>query len=232
MKRIICCLLVFALGACNAYDPVIVENASVQLAFERDLNNLGDASLSASAEDGKAKFKSSPTGKAFFAEGDGRWVEITADESLSFGALTQISFDLKRADWKNPYGPGSSSQTPLVLTGRTTDRLEHIIFNTSSVTDSRLYVSFKDVDGEKQALSTSNGATKAGRWRHIALLIDRGAGTTQLQIDGETAASVDAVPVLTEYGIQRIKLGTWHKQNQAFRGWIDNVVIAAGDGTG
>ncbi|MFP4002706.1 MAG: hypothetical protein ACLFV8_02940 [Alphaproteobacteria bacterium] len=218
-------LATLSLQACSDddYEPVTVPDAAVQLAFEKNLENLGSAATSGQVLDGKLEFRRGKTGMALFAVGDGRWVEVHPQDKLRLRGTAEMSFDIRRADWTNPYKKGALSQTAVVLSGRTESRIEHIGFSIRAHSQS-LQVRFKSIDGEKVRLATQGRAISTS-WHNIKLKIDRENGTTQLFLDDVLAASAQSVPLVLDAGITRIKFGTWYKKNQAFRGHIDNFVI-------
>lgn len=220
---------VFILAACSntsapseqAVDP----HDAVHLAFEGDLKNLGWAGVTPTAESKKAKFRRGPTGKALYPLGDGTWIEYRTTKKLALGDRVSISFDYKPEKWENPYGPGSATKTIVVVSGRRPDRIQHVAFAISNGAAPIFQAQFEDADKESHRLTAEPGMASSD-WNSVRLDIDRAANATQLYLNGALVASVDAVPAAIENGIDVLKFGTWYKKNQAYRGYIDNFVIA------
>lgn len=220
-------VLALCLTACEPYEPVAIPDAAVQLAFEKDLDNLGSAALEGIAENGRARFKKSTTGKALYTLGDGGWAEFNAPETIALGDIVEISFDFKPANWINPYEKGRTAKTIAAVSSRGPERIRHIIFNISRGSNPHIHVYFDDAEGTKFRLRSEPGSVTTG-WHSVRMRIDREAGETRLSLDGAEIASANAVSAVMNHGVDTIKLGTWHKQNQAYRGHIDNFIIRPG----
>lgn len=214
--------LVLILAGCSTPEPPVIESASVQLNFENNLVNLGSATVRDQAHDGSAEFAESKTGDALFCPGDGRWIEFETKDKILFDSTGEISFDFRRDDWINPYKKGSATQTAVVVSSRTPERIWHISFNIANGPKPILSVAFKDAQGQTHRLHSKNGL-EATQWHHVGLRFQD--GKSQLYVNGNLDASEKAEPAVLLNGIDRIKVGTWHKQNQAYRGSIDNLVI-------
>lgn len=218
--------LTLALAGCGAYEPTPIANADVQLVFEKSVDNLGETQLAGESHDGNLRFARSETGRAYFSEGDGRWLEYETNAPIAADDSVEISFDVNRTDWTNPHEQGRAARTVAVISGRSEKRIHHISFNFEGGSEPKFYVSFDDADGGKHRLTTENGLAP-NQWRNIRLRINTKEGVSDLLVDGVAAASVSATPMALETGVSRIKLGTWHKKNQAFRGRIDNFIISS-----
>jgi hypothetical protein len=224
MKRALAMMLLAS--ACSRYEPPVVEGAVVQIAFENNLENLGEAALDEAVIRHGATFRKGAAGRALFTRGNGGSVELTAPQPMVFsGSAAAIAFDFNREDWANPYEHGRGTQTIAVVSGRTADRIEHIAFNASPTPSGNLYVRFTDADGAKHSLAGGEGSASVGAWRNVRLNIDRARRRTELFVNGDMVDAVDASPVLIDYGVSSVKLGTWYKKNQAYRGHVDNFVI-------
>ena len=216
--------LALMLPACDAYEPTLIRDAVVQLSFEKDLSNIGGATISLKAHDGKAVFRKSETGSALFAQGDGSWVEATSATHLMFGDVVEVSFDFNRANWTNPYKAGSATQTLVAISGRGEGKIQHLAFNISAGAVPLLYVVVEGADGKNHRLTSPAGAVSSG-WRQARLKVDKQAERVSFYLDNTLVAESDVIPAVLQNGIDRIKFGTWHKKNQAYRGHIDNFVI-------
>ncbi|MET1416020.1 LamG-like jellyroll fold domain-containing protein [Roseibium sp. HPY-6] len=208
----------------QAYLPAPIEGAYVQLAFEGSLDTLGALNVSAQSRDGDAVFSPGPTGSAYFAQGDGRYLELATPDLNTLARRIDISFDLKAEEWTNPYEKSAPVKTIAVVSGKSGDRIRHVIFNLSSGDRPTLSVSVEDENGSKDRLVAERGAFTMA-WHRIRLVIDQGEDSTQLYLDGELVAKSEVIPSIVSHGVDRVKIGTWYRQNQAFRGHVDNFVI-------
>ena len=86
-------------------------------------------------------------------------------------------------------------------------------------------VSFESADGQKYRLRSPQGF-KESDWQNIRLSVNSGTNETHLYLGDAQIGSASAVPAVISNGIDRIKFGTWHKKNQAYRGEIDNFLVA------
>ncbi len=223
MKR---CLLVVVLTliGCNRYEPIATDGALIQLDFERSLGNIGSVAILGQSHDGEPEFSRGKHGQALFSLGDGRWVEFEIAEAISTRNTVEISFDFRRADWVNPYKKGSVTQTVAVISSVTPTKISHISFNIANGSDPNLETAFADTDGKKHRLRSKQGLGESD-WHNVRLRVDQQANVTELYVDGVRVDSIKAVPNVIHNGFDRIKLGTWHKKNQAYRGEIDNFLI-------
>ncbi|MFQ5563257.1 MAG: hypothetical protein ACE5FO_06785 [Parvularculaceae bacterium] len=225
MKRTVIFAALLLAACSDSYEPQTDPRAAVQLAFEGDLENLGWADIAPTPESNKARFRPGPTGKALYPLGDGSWIEYRANEKIILAEKVSISFFFKRADWENPYGPGSATKTIAVVSGKRPDRIQHVSFSISKGDAPHFETYFEDADKNAHRLNAGPGRLSQD-WTSVRLEIDRIKGATQLYIDGVFAASVKATPAAIDNGIDILKFGTWHRKNQAYRGFIDNFIIA------
>ncbi|MGI9356920.1 MAG: hypothetical protein ACR2PF_17395 [Rhizobiaceae bacterium] len=215
---------VLSLAACDAYEPPKVQDAHIQLAFENSLDTLGSARLSATAHGGNAGFKTGKTGKSLYSDGEGSWVEFKTTQSLMLGGEIDVSFDFKRSETSSMNTKGRVVQTIAVISSIGSDRIRHVTFNIANRTDPHIYVNFDSANGKRFKLHSSANSITNG-WHNARLLIDVKSRKSRLFLDGKLVDSIRAVSSVFARGIDRIKLGTWHKKNQAYRGQIDNFVI-------
>lgn len=217
-------LPVLSLAACDVYEPPKVQDAHVQLAFENSLDTLGSARLNATAHGGNAMFKGGKTGRSLYSAGEGGWVEFKTTQPLILDSGIEISFDFKRSETSSVNTKGRVVQTLAAISSIGSDRIRHVTFNIANRADPHIYVNFDSANGKKFKLQSSAGSIATG-WHSAKLLIDVKSRKSRLFLDGKLVDSKRAVSAVFAGGIDRIKLGTWHKKNQAFRGQIDNFVI-------
>jgi len=98
------------------------------------------------------------------------------------------------------------------------------VFNLSNGNEPILSVALQDKTGAKDKLKSSAGVVTMD-WHHVRLVVDQTSETSELFLDGELIAKSEIVPSVVSDGVDRVRIGTWHRQNQAFRGLIDNFVI-------
>lgn len=223
------CLVAFATfwlfsGRDSAHVPLPVKGAYLHLAFENSLQTFGAHKLSAQTRDGDAVFASGPTGQAYYAQGDGRYLELKTPELDNLADRVEISFDVKPENWVNPYKKSAPVKSIAVVSGKSGDRIRHVVFNLSNGEDPILTVAIEDAAGKKEKLKSQAGAMTMD-WHEVRLLVDGSGRTSQLYLDGKLMAEAEVVPSVVSNGVDRVKLGTWHRQNQAFRGLLDNFVI-------
>ncbi|MBG6201535.1 hypothetical protein IWQ48_002673 [Labrenzia sp. EL_13] len=223
-----CCAVLIAVwlipGQKSAHVTAPIEGAYVQLGFEGTVDTIGEIDLHPQSVDGKAVFSTGKTGQAYFAQGDGRYVEIKTPDVISLSERVDISFDIKAEDWTNPYEKSAPVKTVAVVSGKSGDRIRHVIFNLSNGEEPVLSVAMEDVTGSKARLASGPGAMTLN-WHQVRLVIDRTSEKTQLYLDGALVTETGIVPAVVSHGMDRVKIGTWYRRNQAFRGLLDNFVI-------
>lgn len=206
------------------YTVLPLEGALVHLPFEGRFENLGKARVSGAIHDGEAEYARGPTGLALAAQGDGSWAEFEAEALGPFTGPVEVSFDVMPEDWTNPYEKGAATKTVLVLSGTSGERIRHLVFNISTGDSPVLSVAIEDRNGSKMRL-VSPGGRLTFDWHSVRLRIDPATERTTLFLDDGQIGAARIVPSGIADGIDRIRVGTWHKANQAFRGLVDNVVI-------
>ncbi len=208
----------------NSYEPGIIPGAHLHLAFEGTLDNIGRDTAISRTRDGGVVYAEGPTGASFYAQGDGSYLEIDTPDMRDFADVVEISFDFRADDWTNPYENGAAVKTIAVVTGRSGDRLRHAVFNISSGNNPSLSVSIEAADGAKERLTSPSGEVST-HWHAVRLRIDREAERSSLYLDDTLIGEARIVPSVITNGIDRVQVGTWYRQNQAYRGLIDNLVI-------
>ena len=208
----------------DVHIPEPIPGAQVQLAFENNLENLGSARISGEIHDGEMTFADGKTGTAHFAQGDGSWLEVSTQDRDLQGQVIEISFDFKAEDWTNPYKKGSASKTMAAVSGKHPGKIRHVSISLTSGDKLSVSVWMEDQNGARDRINSPTGSVTFD-WHQVKLEIDREGRRTNLYLDGEMMGSSDIIPAVVELGFDRIKLGTWHKKNQAYRGLIDNFVI-------
>ncbi len=240
-------------GWTNVTESPPSEKALIHLPFENSLSNIGSSSVQSKAFGGDVKYKIDQHklalppqkdggwveintkskvehwqhGNALHSQGNGDWIEIKAESTISPAQTTEISFVFQREEWDNPYKKGSGAQTIAVLSGQGEKQREHLSFNFYPSKDLSFSVSFNDDEGKRHWLKTKRGAVTT-KWHLVRLIIDQKTKETSLYFDEKIITKIKSLPVIMVNGIDSIKLGTWYKRNQAYRGLIDNFIIRNG----
>ncbi|WP_171209931.1 MULTISPECIES: hypothetical protein [unclassified Ruegeria] len=219
----------FLRGTQPTYQPTVDPRAFVQFAFEGDLQNLAPVSVDVSMQDGTSAFGPGPTGRSFYAQGDGGALVIETAELGNLGDIIEIAFDFRLEDWTNPNETSAPVQTMVVVSGRSNGKLRHLTADVAVHAQPEFRVSFEGAEGEK-ARVVANLDRVLEQWRQVRIIADQTANQTDVLLDNVSIGKVDFVPVVISDGIDIIKLGTWYRQNQAFRGQLDNLVIRDASG--
>lgn len=217
-------LLALLILACDSYQPTPNANALIQLPFENSLDNIGTAMIVGKVLEGNVGYSASPQGKAIHMQGDGGWVEFGPASTIRLHRSIEVSFDFKRDNWDNPYKKGSVLQTIATLSGKGQDRIEHLSFAFTPGNHLSFSIYFRDRQGNRHNMRTPPGVVTLD-WHQVRLEIDTEAQETRLYIDNELRDREEAIPSIVVHGIDRVKLGTWYKRNQAYRGLVDNFMV-------
>ncbi len=225
-KFILVVVIAGLLSACGG--PSSEDDAAIEwlhLPFDGSLHNNGYAATQGEVFAGEIEYRPGVMGEALFTQGDGSWVEIKADPPILPGNTIEIGFNFRREDWKNPYKSGSGVQTLVSFSGRDEKRIWHLSFSyRPGDRASSLAIAFKDENGRFRRMKSKPGSVGLG-WHKVGLSIDRESGETRLYLDDVLVDSGDFIPQVMNVGVRKIKLGTWYKQNQAYRGLIDELVM-------
>jgi hypothetical protein len=189
-------------------------------------------------DEGPYRFKAVPNGndvrrvpgrrgQAVFIGGTEDWLDIPMGSSVPLIGGLALELWVKRDNWTNPYKGGSGWQTvaalgtefSLAITAPGCPLHKPWALEGSV---SRYRADVKET--ERSRVLSAPGSVVAKRWTHAALVYDQAQGTLSLYQDGKLLDTARGVPSV-DFGRGRLRLGTWYKANQAFRGEIDDVVI-------
>ena len=201
-----------------------IDGAEVHLPFDGDLNGRGRVRVQAASDGDAASFVQGVFGQALWSDGSGTAIVTDLPAALRVFDRTEVSLSVKAEDWVNPYGAGSAVQTIAVLTGASDAGLQHLTFSIVGASHDMFEVRFKDTAGETIKMRTGRGAV-GDDWQRLSLEVNQPGRATDLLLDGKVVASSGSVPDLMRHRLTTLKFGTWHQQNQAFRGAIDQFVI-------
>jgi hypothetical protein len=198
-----------------------------RLSFDRGFDDEGPSRLRAKAEGDEVRLVPGLVGQALFVGGTEDWLDVALPPKLALPRGFSLELWLRRADWTNPYRGGSGWQTVAALT----------IGATLSVTapgcplhapwalEGSVSRFHKGGKGEDVARAHSpGGLVRAGRWTHAAVVYDPAERSLTVYLDGRAVDRAKAAPE-PDLRFPQLRLGTWHKANQAFRGEIDEVAV-------
>ena len=144
---------------------------------------------------------------------------------LTNGASAEIWF--RREDWINPVWGGSGFETLVAVTSDM--MLDVTTSRCPSAPPWALLTSMTHYDKEADETDvvraySSKNAVPADKWIHAAVTYDPAEAVLTLYMDGEEVDKAFGIP-RQEFNIRQIRIGTWHKANQAFRGYLDELKV-------
>ncbi|HEY8240339.1 MAG TPA: LamG domain-containing protein [Kiritimatiellia bacterium] len=222
------CSCLVLLACCAAADgpPVL------HLPFEGSLAGGGREDFSAKPFGDGVSYDGGVAGQCLFVDGSGDWIDVELEDRVRLQGGGTLALWFKRDDWENPYKGGSGWQTIAHLDGMGVNL---------TAPGCPLHEPWA-IEGSVERWSTNGGTSVTARtaggfvrpdaWHHVAVTFDaasarapHGGGRARLYVDGKLQETQDNAPVPTEKMVNPLRIGTWFKSNQAFRGWIDEVKV-------
>lgn len=199
----------------------------LRLSFDAGLDDEGPLRLRAEATGDEVTLVPGMIGRALHVGGTEDWVDLPFGPMPSFDRGFTLELWFRRADWTNPYAGGSGWQTLAALT--TSASLSITAPGCPLHKPWALHGSVSrrnTVAGETDTANalSAPGSVPSGRWIHAALVHDPEEEALLVYLDGALADRAKGAPA-PEMAWRRLRLGTWHKANQAFRGEIDEVEV-------
>ncbi|HBA59528.1 MAG TPA: hypothetical protein DCZ92_01635 [Elusimicrobia bacterium] len=222
-----CAVLQLFPAPAGAMEPFDVRPPMLNLSFDNGFDDEGPFGFKAKPSGDEVRLVPARAGKALFIGGTKDWLEIPLSSAVSLGGGFTLELLVKRDDWTNPYKGGSGWQTVAALTTGASLSitapgcpLHKPWALQGSVSRYR-----KDVQESEHAwvLSAPYGIVP-NRWFHAALVYDAPDATLELFLDGKLADTAKDAPP-PDLNILKLTLGTWYQDNQAFRGYIDEVRV-------
>ncbi len=199
----------------------------IAMSFDVDLHDAGRHRFLATTHGDGVSRAAGLRGLALSIGGTEDWLDVDLRGEPSFDDGVSLVMWIRRDDWTNPYRGGSGWQTLAALdTG--------VALNITApgcpmhepwALDGSVSRYRKDV-GEFEAAHALSppGAIQENRWVHVGLVYDPAEATLAIYLDGVRVDQARGVP-RPDLRRQRLRIGTWHEANQAFRGLVDDLLV-------
>jgi hypothetical protein len=215
----VCCILA-GLSAVFWY----TRRPVVHLTFDDHLDDAGRYGLTSIVHGDEVSFGPGVLGDAVFIGGTKDWIQLDLGTKIPIRRGGTLELWLNQDDWINPYRGGSGAKTLAAVSsamniniGRTQNRGNENL--TGSVSWGREYVRVYPYDV----------IIAPGTWYHAALVYDARANQARLYLDGQLVGDEPTPDGLSKKFPKKlpsgIRIGTWHKANQAYRGYIDDLKL-------
>lgn len=199
----------------------------LRLSFDAGFDDEGPLRLPALASGDEVSLVPGVSGRALFVGGTEDWLDFPLESAPAFDRGFTLQLWFRRADWTNPYRGGSGWQTPVALT---TDA--SLSITAPGCPLHKPWALHGSVSRRNPAAGESDtanalsapGSVPSGRWIHAALVHDPAEASLLVYLDGVLAERTRGAPA-PDMTWRRLRLGTWHKANQAFRGEIDEFEV-------
>jgi hypothetical protein len=197
-----------------------VRQPVVRLSFDRAMIDEGPLRLKAEPHGDELSLVPGVRGTALMVGGTEDWLDFKLPPSLMLEGGFTIELWFRRDGWTNPYKAGSGWQT---LASLTTDASLSLTAPGCPLHKPWALHGSASVSGSPANVLSKPGQP-AGKWTHVAMAYDPRERTLTLYLDGERVDQAKGVQALS-FRHRNLRLGTWHKNNQAFRGEIDEVSV-------
>lgn len=153
-------------------------------------------------------------GQAAHFDGSGACVDVDGVDALPVARGFTLEAWVRPENWKNPYAESAALET---VVSHSDDFWIAIVPGA--------WTFDAGVRTREERVVLQGGAVRLDAWQHVALVLEDEANMLRLYVDGRVVAQrelrgrVDLQP-----GIP-VRVGTWFRQNQAFRGAVDTLRI-------
>lgn len=192
----------------------------VALAFDGSLEDAGPHHARASPVGDEVVFVPGIRGQALFVGGSEDWVDYAIPPAVDLSRSVTVELWLRREDWVNPYRAGSLHQTVVTI--------GHLTVNLRMGDPVRVVGRVGDT-----VVAARDSPVVPATWIHVGLVYDRRWSAARLYLDGRLVERVGVIHAPRLERQDSLRIGTWHRANQAFRGAIDEVRVygyARGEG--
>jgi hypothetical protein len=190
---------------------------AVALSFEGTMDDGGPARALPGPNGDELTYLPGVRGQALFFGGSDDWVDYALPATLALDGSLSLELWFRREDWVNPHRAGSGLQS-LAVAGPLSLALD---------------VSRGPGDGPRRfrlvgragsaRVIDRDGSVPPGTWTHVAVVYDAAWFAVRLYADGRQVAR-RTVPMAPDVPPRpTLRLATWYRSNQAFRGAIDEV---------
>jgi len=199
----------------------------IYLSFNEDIHDSGPYRLLGTKHGDEVQLKPGMHGNALFVGGTEDWVDLKVPEEISLSEGFTVEFWFRRDDWLNPYKGGSGFQTLVAFS--TSISLDLTAPGCPMNKPWSLFGSVshyrKDVqENDSARVFSPPGMVQPDTWVHAALTYDQNESVLTLYFNGKQADQAFGAPS-PDLQWRNIRLGTWYKANQAFRGYLDELKI-------
>lgn len=207
--------------------PAAPRGVMLHLTFDSGLNDEGPYRGKVSINGDEVRIVPGRRGQALFIGGTKDWVDVAVDSTTPLAGGYAIELWVKRDDWENPYKGGSGWQTVAALGGGASVSITAPgcpLHKPWALQGSASRYRSDVKENEHSEVLSAPGSVVPERWTHAALVYDQAGGYISLYQDGKRVDTAYGAPG-PDFGWGFMRLGTWHQDNQAFRGEIDDVVV-------
>lgn len=209
--------------------PVYAEDGppAIYLSFDENIDDSGSPGLKNTAYGDEVKIAPGLRGNALFIGGTKDWLEVPLGKKISLARGFTLEMWVRRDAWTNPYKGGSGWQT--VASVGTSFSLAITAPGCPLHKPWALHASvsrYRDdiKESEDANVFSPPGSVGAKAWVHAAMVYDPTSSTLILYMNGKEVDRALGAP-LPDLKFRRIHIGTWHKENQAYRGEVDELYL-------